>query len=195
MSIELWGGETVTTGHLYRKLARMKNIEQCEADLLGVKLLAFRCRSGAVKKKTKRQTQNDQPKEINWQPLSNLPLIVQLIDEGVADAETQEALLEEGKERPHVFDSEMIRRIKKLHTEKLEFVDIYLEQIERWKKETLTMDEHFELARLSKQCGRLKVLIASILELSEQIGKQTIDKILSMDDAELGLRFLMGEIK
>ncbi|MBS3904831.1 MAG: hypothetical protein KGZ39_05850 [Simkania sp.] len=147
-----------------------------------------------MKKKTKRQTQNEQ-QEVQWHPLSSLPLIAHLIDEGVADAEMQESLLEEGKEKPHVFDDEMIRRIKKVHTEKLEFIDIYLEQMERWKKETLTMDEHFEIQRLSKECGRMKLLVMSILSLAEQIGTKTIDKILSMDDAELGLRFLLGEIK
>lgn len=148
-----------------------------------------------MKKKTKRQTQNEQPQEVQWQPLSRLPLISQIIDEGVADAKNQLRLLEEGKEKPHVFDDDMIRRIKKVHEDKLEFVDIYLQQIERWKKETLTMEEHFELNHLSKQCERMKVLVPSILALTEEIGKQTIDKILAMDDAELGLRFLLGEIK
>lgn len=166
-----------------------------QGGIQAVQLHAFQRRCSAMKKKTKRQTQNEQPKEVQWQPLSSLPLIAQLIDEGVADAETQEALLEEGKERPHVFDDDMIRRIKKVHTEKLEFIDIYLQQIERWKKETLTVDEHFELTRLSRQCECMKELVTSILALAEEIGKQTIDKILSMDDAELGLRFLLGEIK
>lgn len=132
---------------------------------------------------------------MQWQPLSRLPLIAELIDGGVTDAEIQEQLLVEGAEKPHVFDDELIKRIKKVHTEKLEFVDLYLQQIERWKTETLTMDEHFELTRLVKQCERMKDLVASILALADEIGKQTIDKILSMDDAELGLRFLMGEIK
>jgi hypothetical protein len=166
-----------------------------QGGIQAVQLHAFRCRDGAMKKKTKRQTQNEQPKEVQWQPLSSLPLIAQLIDEGVTDAEIQEQLLIEGKEKPHVFDDELIRRIKKVHTEKLEFVDIYLQQIERWKKETLTMEEHFEIQRLSKECGRMKLLAMSILSLADQIGKQTIDKILAMDDAELGLRFLLGEIK
>ena len=149
-----------------------------------------------MKKKSKRQTQNsEEQREINWQPLSSLPLIAHLIDEGVADAEIQERLLEEGEDKPHVFDDDMIRRIKKLYEEKLQFADIYLEQIERWKKETLTMDEHFELQRLNKECERTKLLAKSVLTLADQIGKQTIDKILAMDDAELGLRFLMGEIK
>ncbi|MBA3992555.1 MAG: hypothetical protein C0469_03440 [Cyanobacteria bacterium DS2.3.42] len=148
-----------------------------------------------MKKKTKRQTQDEQSKEVQWQPLSRLPLISQIIDEGVADAKNQLRLLEEGKEKPHVFDDALVERIKELHVDKLAFVDIYLQQIERWKTETLTMEEHFELNHLSKQCERMKVLVTSILALAEEIGKQTIDKIIAMDDAGLGLRFLLGEIK
>lgn len=151
-----------------------------------------------MKKKTqkqKQQRQNPPQEEVIWQPLSRLPLVSQIIDEGVTDAENQLRLLEEGKEKPHVFDDAIVERIKKLHVDKLEFVDIYLQQIERWKKETLTMEEHFELNHLSKQCERMKVLVTSILALAEDIGKQTIDKIMAMDDAELGLRFLLGEIK
>lgn len=148
-----------------------------------------------MKRKSKRQTKDEQSQEVQWQPLNRLPLISQIIDEGVADAENQLRLLEEGKEKPHVFDDALVERIKKLHVDKLEFVDIYLQQIERWKKETLTMEEHFELNHMSKQCERLKELVTSILALAEEIGKQTIDKIIAMDDAELGLRFLLGEIK
>jgi len=133
--------------------------------------------------------------EVIWQPLSSLPLIAQIIDEGVTDAENQLRLLEEGKEKPHVFDDALVARIKNLHNSKLEFVDIYLEQIERWKKETLTMDQHFELMRLVQQSNRLKVLVTSILALADVIGEKTINKIMAMDDAELGLRFLLGEIK
>ena len=132
---------------------------------------------------------------MQWQPLSRLPLVSQIIDEGVTDAENQLRLLEEGKEKPHVFDDALVERIKKLHVDKLEFVDIYIEQIEHWKTETLTMEEHFELNHMTKQCKRMKVLVPEILALAQEIGKQTIDKIIEMDDAELGLRFLLGEIK
>jgi len=147
------------------------------------------------KQKKKPQRQNPPMEEVIWQPLSSLPLIAQIIDEGVTDAENQLRLLEEGKEKPHVFDDALVARIKNLHNSKLEFVDIYLEQIERWKKETLTMDQHFELMRLVQQSNRLKVLVTSILAIADEIDTQTIDKIMAMDDAELGLRFLLGEIK
>jgi hypothetical protein len=149
-----------------------------------------------MKKQNKKpQRQNPPMEEVIWQPLSSLPLIAQIIDEGVTDAENQLRLLEEGKEKPHVFDDALVARIKNLHNSKLEFVDIYLEQIERWKKETLTMDQHFELMRLVQQSNRLKVLVTSILALADVIGEKTINKIMAMDDAELGLRFLLGEIK
>lgn len=142
----------------------------------------------------KKQAQQPQAQEVIWQPLSRLPLIAEIIDEGVKDARNQELLLIEGKEKPYVFDDALVERIKKLYVEKLEFIDIYMEQIERWRKETLSTDEHFELTRLTRQCERLKVLTISILVRAEEIGKGTIDKILDMDDAELAMKFLLGEI-
>jgi hypothetical protein len=144
--------------------------------------------------KKKKQAQKPQTNEIIWQPLSRLPLIAHIIDESVIDAENQQKLLIEGREKPHVFDDALVDRIKYLYIEKLQFIDIYFAQIERWKKETLTTDEDFELARLAKQCERLKPLVNSILALAEEIGTQTIDKILGMDDAELALKVLLGEI-
>lgn len=143
----------------------------------------------------KKKPQQTQPQKVIWQPLSRLPLIAQIIDDGVEDAGNQHRLLVEGKEKPHVFDDALVERIEKLYSEKLEFAGIYAEQIERWKKETLTIDQHFELQRLIKQVERQKELSISVLALVKEIEKSTIDKIMNMDDAELGLRFLLGEIK
>ena len=82
----------------------------------------------------KKQARKPQAQDVNWQPLSRLPLITKIIDEGVKDAKNQELLLIEGKEKPYVFDDALVQRIKNLYVEKLEFIDIYMEQIERWRE-------------------------------------------------------------
>src|SRR5438445_9319209 len=45
-----------------------------------------------------------------WQPLSRLPLVGSSIDEGLADAERQYALLLEAKHGPHVLDDHTVAR-------------------------------------------------------------------------------------
>lgn len=153
-------------------------------------------RWSVMPKKQRKPKQEKPEQEVSRQPLSRLPLIAHLIDEGVKDAENQHRLLEEGKEKPHVFDDALISRVQRLYDEKLEFAGIYAEQLERWKKtETLTMDEHFEIQRLAVQVKRMDELSSLVLSLAEEIEKGTIDKIMEMDDAELGLRFLLGDLK
>ena len=93
-----------------------------------------------------------------------------------------------------MLDDALLNRIKNLYVEKLEFIDIYMAQIERWRKETTGTETHFELTRLNRQCERLRVLTVSILVRAEEIANTTIEKIIDMDDAELALKFLLGEI-
>lgn len=56
----------------------------------------------------KKQTRKPQAQEVDWQPLSRLPLIAEIIDEGVRDAEKQELLLMEGTFKTHLFDDALI---------------------------------------------------------------------------------------
>ena len=154
------------------------------------------CFSEAVtvmkKKRQAQTTQKAQSREINWQPLSRLAIVAQQIDIGVTIAEKMHLNVTGVLQ---VFDNESIARLKKITGEQIEVATGLAEQVERWKKETLSMDEHFELMRLSKQCERLITLDTEILARANEQAPQTIEKILDMDDAELGLRVLMGDIK
>jgi len=144
--------------------------------------------------KKRKQTQKlQQQQEINWLPLSQLPLIARLIDEAVADTENQHHL---ATEQRLSFDDNRIPRLKKIRGDELQTIGFFGEQIERWKKETLALDEQIELMRLSKQCERLVILVTEIVALAKarEQETQTMDKILSMDDAELGLKFLTHAI-
>jgi hypothetical protein len=144
--------------------------------------------------KKKKRAQNSLRQEFEFEPICNLPLLTQSIDKGVRDAVKQEQVLREGRKMLHVFDDLLISSVKTVHMRQLEIIALSLEQIDRWKKETLTMDQHFELTHLNQECNRLKGLVTSILALCEEIGGKTINKIMAMDDAELGLKFLLGEL-
>jgi hypothetical protein len=117
-------------------------------------------------KKTKESQMQPGDQEVNWQPLSRLLLIAQLIDNGVVDAEKQYQLVAERLKVKQVFHDSWIAHIKRVHGEQLEFVAFYCEQIERWKKEILTREQLFELMRLTMQCERLKDLNTEILAVA-----------------------------
>jgi hypothetical protein len=62
---------------------------------------------------------------VNWRPISEMPLITSMIDGALDDARIHLETLTQARTRPHVLDDATIDRSKQVHTEQLEFVDIY----------------------------------------------------------------------
>ena len=73
----------------------------------------------------------DKPTPI-WQPISALPLVVQMIDEPLDEAETQLKTLKEARHRPYVLDDGLLQRVQQVYSEQAEFIPIYHEQLVRW---------------------------------------------------------------
>jgi hypothetical protein len=69
---------------------------------------------------------------VNWQPISQMPLIAGMIDGALDDTRDHVGTLNEARARPHVLDDATIDRVERVHTEQLEFVDIYDPRISRW---------------------------------------------------------------
>jgi hypothetical protein len=83
-------------------------------------------------------------------------------------------------------------RIERVHSEQLEFVDIYAEQIQRWRTEGPSAAQTLELDRLEKQNRRLREVTTDVIALAHELGKGIIDRIMAMSDLELGLQTLLG---
>ena len=71
------------------------------------------------------------PEPVNWQPISEIPLIAGMIDEALDDTRAHIKTLTEAGTRPHVFDDATVDRIDRVHAEQMMFVDIYAQQIGR----------------------------------------------------------------
>ena len=89
---------------------------------------------------------------MNWQPISEIPLIASMIEGALKDTREHIKTLTEARTRPHVLDDATIDRTEQVHAEQLEFVDIYAQQISRWRSERLSADQGsphdlFETAR------------------------------------------------
>ncbi len=138
---------------------------------------------------------NNRDQEPNFHPISALPMIASLIDGQLRDNEDQYKTLQEGREKPHVLDDQILDRLERLYREQLDFYPIYAEQLRRWTRESLSSEETREVERLTAANDRNKEVCEAILALVAELRKGSIDRILEMDDLELGLRVLTGEIK
>ena len=131
---------------------------------------------------------------VNWQPISQLPLIASMIDGALSDTADHIQTLTKARARPHVLDDATIDRVQRVHGEQLEFVDTYAEQVRRWRAEGPAATQRRELDRLEEQNRRLRQVTTEVLALAAELRKGTIDRIMAMSDLELGMQALLGTL-
>jgi hypothetical protein len=129
---------------------------------------------------------------VNWQPISQMPLIASMIDGALDDTRAHIETLTRARTRPHVLDDATVDRIDQVHTEQLEFVNIYARQIGRWRTERPSADQTHELDRMEEQNRQLRAVTVDALALARELRKDTIERVLEMSDVELGLQALLG---
>jgi hypothetical protein len=125
---------------------------------------------------------------VNWQPISQLPLIASMISTSLTETREHLGTLTKAKDRPHVLDDATIDRVEQVHTEQMTFVGIYSQQIARWRAEKLPPAQVSELDRMDTQNQQLREATKAVLDLAGELRKGTIDRVLGMSDLELGLQ-------
>lgn len=130
-----------------------------------------------------------------WQPISMLSTIAHHIDGMLAAAQEQYQTLLPAKSKPHVLDDYTVNRVKKVFTDQQKDLWLFDEQLTRWSTGNLTGEQRKEVERLTGQMTKLREQITAILTLADQLGKGTIEKVMAKSDAELGLEFLLGQLK
>lgn len=128
---------------------------------------------------------------VHWQPISEMPLIAVMIDGALHDTRDHLGTLTGARAKPHVLDDATIDRVKRVHDEQLEFVDIYAQQIQRWRRENPSADQTRELERMEEQNRQLRIVTADVLVLARELRKGTINRIIDMSDLEIGLQALL----
>ena len=121
-----------------------------------------------------------------------MPLIARMIGDALDDTREHLKTLAEARVRPHVLDDATIDRVEQVHTEQLQFVDIYAQQISRWRTEKPSADQTRELDRMEAQNQQLRAATADVLALASELRKGTIERVMGMSDVELGLQALLG---
>lgn len=130
---------------------------------------------------------------VNWQPISQMPLIATMIDEALSDTRDHLQTLTAAQAKPHVLDDATVDRSVRVHTEQLEFVDIYDRQLQRWQAEKPSATQKRELARLEEQNRRLRKVTTDVIAIAQELRNGTIDRVMEMNDLELGLAALLGQ--
>jgi signal transduction histidine kinase len=131
---------------------------------------------------------------VTWQPISRMPLVAGMIEAALGDTGKHIQTLTQARPRPHLLDDATLDRVESVYREQLAFVDIYTEQIRRWRTEIPSTAQQRELDRLEEQNHRLRQVTTDVLALAAELRKGTIDRIMEMSDLELGLQALLGKL-
>ena len=130
-----------------------------------------------------------------WQPIGMLPVFTDMVDGMLQSSEEQLVNLHAAKDRPHVFDNEMLNRIIELYNNQIEDAWLFEQQFTRWKKGNLTDAEKREVDRLAAQSSKITTTNKEILKIAHSIEHATIDEIVGMDELELLDALVSGKIK
>lgn len=130
---------------------------------------------------------------VNWQPISQMPLIASMIDGALSDTTDHLQTLTAVQGRPHVLDDATVDWSVRVHTEQLEFVDIYDCQLQRWQAARPSAAQKRELDRLEEQNRRLREVTMDVLAMADELRRGTIERVMAKTDLELGLAALRGQ--
>jgi hypothetical protein len=131
-------------------------------------------------------------RQVQWQPISQMPSIASMISASLKDTREHLGTLTQAKDRPHVLDDATIDRVEQVHTEQMEFVGIYDQQISRWRADNPSAAQISELDQMDTRNQQLRTVTKAVLELAGELRQGTIERVLGMTDLELGLQTLLG---
>jgi hypothetical protein len=131
--------------------------------------------------------------QVNWQPISQMPLVANMITASLNDTREHLGTLAKAKDRPHALDDATIDRVEKVHAEQMRYIDIYAQQLARWRTAKPSAVQASELDHMEKQNQQLRAVTADVLALAGELREGTIERALGMSDLELGLQYLLGK--
>jgi hypothetical protein len=129
--------------------------------------------------------------QVHWQPISQMPLISSMIDTALNDTREHLGTLSKAKDQLHGLDDAIVDRVEQVHAEQMDYVEIYTQQISRWRDEKPSAAQSRELDRMDEQNQQLRGVTADVLALAGELRKSTIERVLEMSDLELGIRAVL----
>lgn len=131
-----------------------------------------------------------------WQPISELPIFIDRLQAVENETIWQCGHLRSAVEMNYFasFDANTLERINKVYREQLDDLWLIEEQLARRKREPLSAAEAERVGDAISHFNSLKWTSEEILRYVEQVATKSVIAALEMDEGELALTFLTGEI-
>ena len=113
--------------------------------------------------------------EVNWQPLSMVPTIGDLVARALADSREHVLALMEAQDRAYELSNADLDRSHRVYSEQLEFVAIYTKQISLWRDVELSRDQRQAIDCIAADNTKLSILTWQVLALVDTLRASTID--------------------
>jgi hypothetical protein len=128
-----------------------------------------------------------------WREISDLPMLAELVAQGIDHTEAQIELFERARLQPYVLDDATLDRARAAFTTQREDLWYFEEQTRRWSRQTLNQAQRIEVNALEAANRRLRERTEATLALIEELAAGTIEKTMAKSDLQLGLEALLDD--
>jgi hypothetical protein len=131
-----------------------------------------------------------------WLPLGKIKTVRGYIDEELDNGRELLGTLLKARTKPHVMDDALLDRVTRVNKKKREDLWMYRGQMEHWLGDKRVSDvDKREIEGVDAQVKAMEETYAEMLSLADELRKGSIDRIMEMDDMELAMKTLMGNIR
>jgi hypothetical protein len=134
------------------------------------------------------------PREQIRHAIDKLPLFTEMIMGTIQNTEEQYQSFLAARHKPHVLDDAIVDRALRLYQAQLADIALHERQMQWWLSESLSDAQRFQVKDLLAKLSGLRERTQALLDLLAELRLGTIDRILEMDDEELGRRVLRGDL-
>jgi len=150
-----------------------------------------------MNKSTRKNAKQNTPTQTQhpaFLPISMLSTITHMVDGELADTRQARREIEWVAQQTGCIDDETIGPFIAAYEEGLDNCRMKHDQLRAWQAvPDLTGDQRLEVERLLGENEKLREETEGVLDLGRQIQKQTINRILEKDPAELAIEGLLGQ--
>jgi hypothetical protein len=134
--------------------------------------------------------------EPKWLPLDKIKTVRGYIDEELDNGRELLGTLLKAWTKPHVMDDALLDRVARVNKKKREDLWMYRGQMEHWLGDKRVSEaDKKEIEGVGAQVKAIEEIYAKMLSLADELREGSINRIMEMDDMELAMRTLMGNIK
>ncbi|MBY0580445.1 MAG: hypothetical protein K2P53_02000 [Rickettsiales bacterium] len=133
-------------------------------------------------------------KERIWYSLSDIFVIKINLINFLTDVKKQYKTFLKAKDDPYSVDDALIDKMYKSVVQQSKDIKLYDEQVQKWLIEVTKISDKKEIEKLRKIVSELYEINKKLLDICDYLKDKTIDSIMNMDDFELGLQALTGDM-